>query len=472
MTMMPKRCWLSDLSFLLLMTACLGACGGGDGAAPDDVVSPAPDGVTVDAPSDAEAVDVPSGDDDAGDVPGETAGETDAAGDGAGDDAGDDAAPVEVPCEGILQPLVHEAGADDTFRRGPYIQSVMGEQAVVVWRDEAGGVEEGCVEYEQASGEPQMACATPDEAGQYEVALTGLARGARVTYRVSVAERRAGPFDFWAAPADDTPVRLLVFADSHANAETLGRVVAAALDDGVHLAVGVGDLVSQPEESQWDSFFEGLRPLGHRVPFWPVLGNHENKHPSYFHAFVVPGAAPAPRTEMYYGVRQGNVWIGVLQLDDLAVAGFLSAVGAEVTVPESVWLTEALRSEEARTARWRLLFLHETPYAQGWGACDHYQGEVTLRDYLIPLAAEHGVSAIFSGHMHGYERGEQDGVTLVSTGGAGGGLDSWCEPEDALPQPWFSDYVHHRTIVDAGCDELTIEARDLDDRLVDRVVLH
>ena len=66
--------------------------------------------------------------------------------------------------------------------------------------------------------------------------------------------------------------------------------------------------------------------------------------------------------------------------------------------------------------------MHQHPYAQGWGSCDHYQGERTLREYLVPLAAENRVDVIFSGHVHGWERGVDRGVTLVTTGGGGGSL--------------------------------------------------
>jgi len=176
---------------------------------------------------------------------------------------------------------------------------------------------------------------------------------------------------------------------------------------------------------------------------------------------VLPGAAPAPREpESWYEVRWGAVWLGVLELDDLAVAALSEPYGVET--PESAWLKAALASEAAQTARWRLLFVHQPPYAQGWGSCDHYQGEATLRSFLVPLAAANGVAAIFSGHMHGWERGFDRGVALVTTGGAGGGLDIECPPAEFLPQPWTAIYEHHYTLVSADCDRLRVESFTLD----------
>ncbi len=387
----------------------------------------------------------------------------------AGIDAGIDVgADVFVPpsCNAATS-LTYETGLVEVFRRGPYLQSVMGNGAVVVWmQDEASG--EGCVDYAIGEEAPQTLCASPDERGQYEVRLSGLPAGAAVTYTARSGEREAGPFTFHAAPSADEAVKLLTFADAHANRAAVEVVAQAGLAAGVHMAIGVGDLVSQPVEDQWDAFFGGLRALGHRVGFWPVQGNHEAKHESYFHNFVVPGAAQPPYPEeSYYAARVGQVWFASLELEDWLFHAFF--MGGET--PQTRWLSEALESAEARSARWRLLFIHQAPWAMGWGHCDGYNGEPALRAYLVPFAAAHGVAAIFSGHMHGWERGEVEGVTLITTGGAGGGLDHECEQEGDWPEPWVGIYEYHYTIVEADCEAMTITAHDFDGELLDQVVV-
>ena len=443
-----------------------------DGHAIADAFSDAVTDAATDTAADTEA-------DDAADTEADAATDTeaDAATDTEADATTDteadteaDTAPDPPPalCEGTLAPMAHETTADETFPRGPYLQSVTESSAVVVWRA-PDATEEGCVTWQADDDDATAgaACGTQDASGQVEVLLEGLPPGAAVTYAATHGEATAGPFTFHTAPAAPTPTRLLVYADAHASDGTLRTIATAALEAGVDGAVGVGDHVSQPEEDQWQRYFEGLRALGHRVPIWPVIGNHENKHPSYFNAFVVPGAAPPPRqAESWYSVRWGNVWMGSLELDDIAVAAIGASAGIET--PESAWLKAVLASDEAQTARWRLLFIHQPPYAEGWGTCDHYQGEGTLRAYLVPLAAEHRVAAIFSGHVHGWERGEDLGVALVTTGGAGGGLDIECPAFEGLPDPWYTTYEHHFTLVDAECDRLIVEARGLDGTTLDR----
>ena len=374
-------------------------------------------------------------------------------------------------CGDDLQPAQQDAGAscqgepvgtpwpyldDATFQRGPYLQSVMGDQAVVVVRDAPGGAD-ACLVWSLPGAAEQSTCGAADANGQYELRLTGLPRDTLVSYRVTLGARATAPLTFRTAPADSRPVRLVVFGDGHANALTLGQIANDGLQRGVDAVVAVGDSVSQPEEAQFDQFFGGLRPLLHRVPLWPVIGNHESNGQPYFDAVVVPGAGEAPNPELYYGVRFGDVWVGALNLLDLELT---AAFGTDL--PETKWLRTALQSEAAQGARWRLLFIHQPPYNLGWGSCDGYHGETSLRDVLLPLAAANGVSAIFSGHVHGYEPGVVDGVHLFVAGGAGGGLDQYCDPPEGFPAPWQTAYVFHRLLVEAGCAELTVAARGLD----------
>lgn len=428
---------LPALSLLILLGLAPLACGGDDASASDTS-----DAVTLDA--------------------------RDAAADGqvdAPNELAEDTAP-ELPPEGCQGAIATEPLADDedtTFLRGPFLQSVMGDQAIIVWRVAQPDDTSGCVDYE-VDGEAHQACDAPDARGQYEVRLTGLTPGARITYRAAVGDRVAAPFTFEAAPGDWQPVRLAIMADGHNNEETLDVIARQALAEGVDLAFHVGDSVGQPEEAQFDQFLNGLRPLIHRAPLWPVVGNHEQLAPAYSQAFAVPGAGEAPWEETYYAGRVGNVWFAALEISGWTMAEFL----AEPT-PQEAWLMEQLDTPEAQDATWRFLFIHEPAFAQGWGSCDHYTGERGTRVTLLPLAIERGVDAMFHGHMHGYEHGEVEGVHLFTSGGAGGGLDIACPLPEGFPEPWTTAYVHHHLVVDAGCDELVVEAVDLEGAVIDRV---
>jgi predicted phosphodiesterase len=373
-------------------------------------------------------------------------------------------------CEGAWAPVTHDPTVDLTFLRGPFLQQVQGDSAVIAWRLAPPAVgepeappEPGCVRYTVDGAESEV-CDDPDDHRQYAVRLTGLPPSTQVTYRAIVGAVETADLRFFAAPTDEAPVRLLVFSDAHVNAETLPQLAAYGLADQVDVAVSVGDHVNSALVEEFDQYFALMRPLFQHVPWWPTIGNHEGRDDQYFDSIEVPGAGPNPGGEAYYSARVGNVWIGVLELKDILVSAMLKKDLGEV-----IWLREQLASPAAQTATWRLLFLHEPPWTNNWAPCD-YNGEVFIRDLMLELMAEGNVTALFSGHTHDYEHGVIDGRHFFIAGGAGGHLDDVCAPLEGFPQPWTALVEHHRLVLDAGCDKLVIEARRMaDDAVLDRV---
>lgn len=130
---------------------------------------------------------------------------------------------------------------------------------------------------------------------------------------------------------DAAPVRLLVFADAHYNPDIVPLIADLGVSAGGALAVGVGDSVSQPEEAQFDSLLHSLRALGHRVAWWPVLGNHEGRDQAYFDAFALPGGNPKEPHEAWYAARVGTVWFAALELQDITMAAGFGIDTPEVT---------------------------------------------------------------------------------------------------------------------------------------------
>jgi predicted phosphodiesterase len=486
--------WLPWHSTAVLACAAIPSACGGDStlfdAATEDVHE-----VADEAAGEELAGEVEVGPEEAGpeDLPGEgdTADDDESAGEEAiaepgAEDAGEaieEAAPdaadaADVPeigpqaCEGALEVTPLPADADTTFLRGPYLQNVQPDRVTVVWRPATPLTDWGCVTW-TLDGIDHERCLPPDSYGQYAVEVDGLPADSVVPYMVRAGKDLAtGSLALRTAPSGSRPVRFMVFADAHATAEVMEPLVAASLEDGAEFAIAVGDSVSKPGEEAFDAFLGQVRPLAQQEALWTVIGNHENNNPNYYEAVVVPGAAPTGpgmEPELYYSFRWGDAWFGVLHLAD-----FMMAALFQTDTPEVTWLKSQLASPEVKGARWRLLFIHEPPYCLGWGSCDaSYHGEEVLRKVLVPIAAAGGVSAIFSGHMHAYERYEDQGVAMVVAGGGGGGLDVSCPPpDDAFPIPLSAKYgVFHRLRVDAGCDSLVIDAIALDGTLIDHVEL-
>ncbi len=77
------------------------------------------------------------------------------------------------------------------------------------------------------------------------------------------------------------------------------------------------------------------------------------------------------------------------------------------------WLSGVLASS---TARWKIAFFHHPLYSSG----ARHGSEMGLRKLVEPLFIKHGVSAVFAGHEHFYERiNPQHGIYYFTSGGAG-----------------------------------------------------
>ena len=101
--------------------------------------------------------------------------------------------------------------------------------------------------------------------------------------------------------------------------------------------------------------------------------------------------------------------------------------GVELT-PETAQY-QWLEADLARSTKpWKFLFLHLPLMSSGPHADDDYnlnglRDSQELADVLLPLARQHGVQMIFSGHDHAYERLHPvQGVHCVVTAGGGGSL--------------------------------------------------
>ena len=80
------------------------------------------------------------------------------------------------------------------------------------------------------------------------------------------------------------------------------------------------------------------------------------------------------------------------------------------------------------TAPWKFVVCHHPPFTSGPHGKEGRDGTPKeapireLREYVIPLLEKHGVTMVFTGHDHLYERSEKGGITYITTGGGGGPL--------------------------------------------------
>lgn len=359
---------------------------------------------------------------------------------------------------------------DETFLAGPYLMHTTEQSTVLMWQ-----TDDACDAEVRYGTEPDSLSSTvtfDDPARQHEVELAGLTAQTRYYYRASSCGESTELLDFYTAPERGGALRFTVWGDSQSNPEQAYRTTTAMLARAPLFDLHVGDVLGSGDvEEQWiDEFLVPLRPLGHHVPTYVSIGNHERNDPSFYEVVSYPTSVADDLTgESYYSFTYGNAFVLVVDTNklfyDLDVGG-----GEVMETVISGWIKSQLSSEAARTAMWRIALGHESAVSESWSPGDcSYDGNVHVRDWLLPLLSANRFHAYFAGHTHAYERGMVDGVLHVITGGGGGGLDEWCVD---LPETDVVALTHHYLTVEADCSSLSVTARETDtEELIDQVVL-
>ncbi len=305
----------------------------------------------------------------------------------------------------------------------------------------------------------------------HEVKLEKLAPSAKHFYRVvstdAAGRELAGPpGTFSTAVGEAEAYSFCVIGDTQRNPTVTAKLAKLMWDRRPHFVLHMGDVVDDgADKRQWvHDLFGPCRELFARVPVYPCIGNHEKNHEQYYKYFSLP----AP--EYHYAFRYGNAEFFSLDTNKPVGPG----------TGQHRWLDDGLGKS---TATWKVCYHHHPCYSSDendYG--DAWKGESRRQDKnaakLIPLYEKHRADLGLNGHIHLYERtwpvrgGTTDrtgGVTYVTSGGGGGGLEAF-EPTPAFfkNQGRVSFHYCHVT-VSGGLMEW--RAFDADDRLFDQFTL-
>jgi phosphodiesterase/alkaline phosphatase D-like protein len=129
------------------------------------------------------------------------------------------------------------------------------------------------------------------------------------------------------------------------------------------------------------------------VKFYAALGNHDEPNQRFYKLFNMGG-------KRYYSFTNGNVEF--------------FALDSNYMDPEQLdWLTKELKNSKAA---WKICYFHHPLYSHA----KFHGSDTDLRKRLEPILQQSGVSVVFAGHEHVYERLKpQNGINYFVLGNSG-----------------------------------------------------
>lgn len=180
------------------------------------------------------------------------------------------------------------------------------------------------------------------------------------------------------------------------------------------------------------------------VDFYAALGNHDSQNNRNYPPFHMGG-------ERYYTHAAKNVRFFVLDTDVL-------------DPKQLTWIEDELKKA---SEPWKIVYFHHPLYSDG----RTHGSDVNLRVALEPLFVKYGVSVVFAGHDHIYERiVPQKGITYFVSGSAGQ-LRRGDYRKSAMSAAGY-DADCTFMLVEINGDDMTFQAINRTGQIIDSGVVH
>ena len=263
----------------------------------------------------------------------------------------------------------------------------------------------------------------------------------------------AGAWQSLTLPMKEGSVRFAVIGDSGTGGSAQQRVaqqiVASRARFPFDFALMLGDnLYGDEDPGDYEKKFEGpYKPLlDAGVKFYAALGNHDDPAQRFYKPFNMNG-------ERYYSFKppKGD---GVR---------FFALDSNYMSKEQLAWLEKELA---ASGSDWKICFFHHPIYSSG----DRHGSDEALREQVEPLLVKYGVSVVFTGHEHFYERLKpQKGITYIISGSAAKLRKGDIEKSDMTAKGYDTGYAF--VLAEITGNELYFHTIDGQGRTVDSGVI-
>ncbi|MBF0122836.1 MAG: metallophosphoesterase [Candidatus Omnitrophica bacterium] len=192
---------------------------------------------------------------------------------------------------------------------------------------------------------------------------------------------------------------LAVYGDSRDGHQTHREIVQRILERKPERVFHTGDMVNKPKaRKDWRTFIDITRPVRKIASFFAVPGNHDGEPKSFWSVFSHQSKDP------WFLIDSGSLSYVILDTNR----------SLRADSKQFKWLAATLDSA-AREGKKAIIFTHKPFFSVSSHYGEAFDGQESVRD----LFERYGVSLVFSGHEHAYERFWDRGTTYVVTGGGG-----------------------------------------------------
>ncbi len=344
---------------------------------------------------------------------------------------------------------------------GPYLQSMSDDEVTICWSTIEGvtGISDGDSIVQNVS-----------QYRHHKSIITRLQPNTTYSYDVLNDGSSRGQGTFTTFFGGIQPFHFTVLGDTRTRHDYHQRIVNRMIQEDPLFVVNTGDLVSKGNSMEdWEHFFRINDSLTRHVPYFTVLGNHEQNSENYFNFFSLPG------NESYYFFSVGNALFIVLDmegpdysapvyLEGEHVDAFWTNISKKYFEKEKEWLENILTLND--DAGFIFVFFHPTFYSI---KASRVADAELRREFWGDIFERHGVTAVLNGHDHYYHHAEHGGTHYIVTAGGGAPL---YDTDSIQPETVKYQKIEHFMRIDVGLTQTTMKAIDINGNLIEEIVVN
>ncbi|MCP5061574.1 MAG: metallophosphoesterase family protein [Ignavibacteriae bacterium] len=336
---------------------------------------------------------------------------------------------------------------------GPYLQNAQPNEITVLWETKSATI--GKVLFGLNKAKLTNSSVVDEMGTLHKVKLKNLIPHQSYYYKCIWENGETDIGNFRTAPDNDqTSMRFAIVGDSRSDLKMCMKISDLIIDKDPDIVLHSGDIVASGKNlHEWKTFlFEPMEKLLRNIPFYPVLGNHEQESSHYYNFFPLHNKKP------WWSVDYGSVHI----------------IGLDTSVPtdpESEQYQFLLADLKKNKKEWTIVMFHYPLF--------HSHPNRPVYEFRYdwqPLFMKYGVDLALTGHDHYYHRSfpigrmseNQKGVVHITSAGGGASL------YPTVPQTYsaFDRSLYHFLVIDVTENELEVRAIDDNNNVFDAIIIN